>query len=1097
IALAQPAAQYEAMLLADGEPKRSWLFQGVDDSRPILAFDLDTGAQLPWAYSLPARCLALFYPADRELSVEGDAQVLEEYERLPRGWTSYRGQAWDLRQARALTLASPTRETLTVTLRVDEGAQRPFLEEGRLLSAGKPGTAAPVYLGAPPRIRIPLSGRRALEEELALWRVMIQNRWAASPELQRTQTLAELRDQAAAGDGYVDLLLHHPGLLGQTPFGNYQVRLRGPLGRDADLSLRMVPYLDVSGHQDLYLPDPTAGPQPALLQVEALAEYGLECQGEDGDCHLKEIGQVGSKRRYEVEADPGVTAVDVTLLKALPTGDVVRVPVPVPIRRLRWSLADEGAAVGQREWSGVAIKQSVDAFLEAHAPCLLVDLPIQDLDPVQLQLRLVDVDGVERQVLESPPPRRGQQRWRFELGAFADTVRHAWQSPTLRFELVAYGLQSEKKGLYWPVLSLTRPLLVENVSLTVRRAGKRAAFELRWHEPRPLRNRVVRFWPLWRPWDPVFEQPIPDDADGAFTFDAPHDRLRSGKVRLEFLVVDPWVPQEAVKPTAGSPGTVEVELISAKKQLQALDNRLEGHEDLLQIDERVSELVRELQQRLRAFDSLYEERALVLEEESVLLPELLDATVEFHNVLTAGFEQYRFHKSCRQSCADSPAQGAGAAPFRKPKTPAILSFDMNALEAAGDRHTEAVRRFKAVVSAESFCQEISNAFGELTRQLSDGTEADIELARNNIEIERRKVVARASNAGETLGKIRSAQQPQRAVLAQAVRELNTNLKQWVVAVRDGGKKHSEYLEEVKSKVMRFLDKLRKARRQGDFSDPEIDQYWAGIEARVLEGAEEIENLLQSGLVAEKDRDRASQAGKLKQHFELLLERAVIYADMGDLEKAQADAQWCYENLDVGTVPEILSLVDLVGSTRDTSTMRALQLKMFAASRFEPILRAREAGTLPQEQFDAYLANLPRSGLVPLTTCRLLLTVDDETARLHAVQQLLTRESPDGVEAVLSWVEAATMSDDDAISLLTQKPDFAAEALRAREGRPTADRLLQAFSQKAENVVRVGSWLRCNLGWGRIDGIEHRDSGASVRWCIGGSSPYRLTVTLRP
>ncbi|MBN1660663.1 MAG: hypothetical protein JXA93_19865, partial [Anaerolineae bacterium] len=166
-------------------------------------------------------------------------------------------------------------------------------------------------------------------------------------------------------------------------------------------------------------------------------------------------------------------------------------------------------------------------------------------------------------------------------------------------------------------------------------------------------------------------------------------------------------------------------------------------------------------------------------------------------------------------------------------------------------------------------------------------------------------------------------------------------------------------------------------------------------------------------------------------------------------------------------------------------------------RFEPILRAREAGVLPREQFDAYLANLPRSGLVPLSTCRLLLTVDDETARLHAVQQLLMRESPDGVESVLNWVEAATMSDDDAISLLAKNPKFAAEALRAREGRPTADRLLQAFSQKAENVVRVGSWLRCSLGWGRIDGIEHRDSGASVRWCIGGSSPYRLTVTLRP
>jgi hypothetical protein len=273
--------------------------------------------------------------------------------------------------------------------------------------------------------------------------------------------------------------------------------------------------------------------------------------------------------------------------------------------------------------------------------------------------------------------------------------------------------------------------------------------------------------------------------------------------------------------------------------------------------------------------------------------------------------------------------------------------------------------------------------------------------------------------------------------------------------------------------------------------------WEDIEHRAIEGADTLESLLEEAIAAQEHRGATAQTSRQGKYFDWLLERAVVNFDAGNLEKAQDDCQWCYDHLDEGTLPQILALVELVQSSEDAARLRTLQIKMFAASRFEPLLRAREEGIVSQQMFDAYLAKLPRSGLLSQATCRLLLTVEDETARLHAVQQLLLRGSADGVEAVLAWVEAARLSDDDAISLLAQKPDFAAEALRCQENRPAADRLLQALSQKVENVVRVGSWLHCSLGWGRVGEIAHRDTGTKVRWCIGGSSSYRLTVILRP
>ena len=64
---------------------------------------------------------------------------------------------------------------------------------------------APVYVGSPPSVRIPLTRRGTIEEELARWRLTVYNKWAAIPEVQVTRTLADLRPQLICDQGYVDL----------------------------------------------------------------------------------------------------------------------------------------------------------------------------------------------------------------------------------------------------------------------------------------------------------------------------------------------------------------------------------------------------------------------------------------------------------------------------------------------------------------------------------------------------------------------------------------------------------------------------------------------------------------------------------------------------------------------------------------------------------------------------------------------------------------------------------------------------------------------------------------------------------------------------
>ena len=590
VSLSQPAAMVQVSLLADGQVKRTWRYQGVDDERPLLAFDPERGTLLSWQHSLPARRLGLLYPAWSELQVE-EADSLEELPRLPWGWADFCGQIWDLSHATRLTLLRDGETVLTVPLRPDESSNRPHLIGGQLLLPEASTVRAPVYVGPPPCVRIPLrlrsgqafTGRRSLDEELARWRLTVRNKWPAVPELRTTMTLADLRSHLTVGDNHIDLPLSLPSLLGEAPCGNFAVRLRGPLGRDAELPLRVVPYLRLSGHEILHLPDAQGNPQPATLRVETSPGNDLECQGEGGECRVRAVERPVDGWEYEVEAGSDVTRVELTIVRPSPSGEAVRVPVSVPIRRPRWTLAGEQAGPARREWTGRIFKHTVDALLQIQSPCLLVALPLTSASSVQpveadqtrLGLRLLDVDSAELQVADAALQPGRQRLYRFNLSAFLDTIR-ASRSPFLRFELNVWNLPGREEPLRLPVLSLTRTLVVDDVELEPRRVGDHAVFELRWRELARLSNRHVRFWPLWRPWGPVFEQSIPDGAEETWTLDVSPGNFRSGKYRVEFLVVDPWVSLVAPqRPPKGTPGTADVELISPDRQSQYLDARLQ------------------------------------------------------------------------------------------------------------------------------------------------------------------------------------------------------------------------------------------------------------------------------------------------------------------------------------------------------------------------------------------------------------------------------------------------------------------------------------------------------------------------------------------
>ena len=220
-------------------------------------------------------------------------------------------------------------------------------------------------------------------------------------------------------------------------------------------------------------------------------------------------------------------------------------------------------------------------------------------------------------------------------------------------------------------------------------------------------------------------------------------------------------------------------------------------------------------------------------------------------------------------------------------------------------------------------------------------------------------------------------------------------------------------------------------------------------------------------------------------FEIFCERACIRHRLEDSEGSQADRQRCYDRFDEGSIPQVLAFRDLAEETGDRKLLRAVRLKMFAARRVERLLRARSEGEVSPLHFQAYLDSLPRSSLLPNATCILLLSVEDERVRLDAVQQLIRRGAALGVDAVLEWVSAGTLSDADATELLLLNSGLALKDLRQQAKKPEARRLLKAMGQvmvkSARNTVQrqirrgVIQGLNTVLKWVRTGVLSDADA----------------------
>lgn len=532
----------------------------TQDQPMLLAFSSPGGELLHWTQALPPGEVWLIYPVGSELQAPG-GKLQADYGNFYGVLYGWRGQAWDLSRAESVRLLASGSATLQALVPVLGPPAEPRLSEQGRLACDRDPDGVPVYIGAPPELRLPLRPGREPRQEAARWRISLASAWAAQPALPgKEQPLDELWAHCRVEEETLALPL--APVLGERPCGTYILKTAAQHAGSFELRFRVWPELEISGLMPYYLPG-----------VKGAQEVGFSMRVPEGCQVLPQAGveelwvqKIGAS--YQVSLGTEHAVAELHLVKPLPSGEPVRLPLALAAPRLRWALA-LGDGQRQLEWQTLPIKLPVDAFLQASSRSLFVELPLAQTPPLEFELELVDAASgrslqVASQAVQLP---RGQTRWRFPLDAFSDTLRRLPEGVAApEFRLQVENIETQEMQTV-SLLRLTRTIRLEYLWLQILDPPN---FCLEWRETHRLRNRRVRIWSAWQPWAEPVEERIPDDADGEHAFTA---SLPPSWYRIQFLVAAPW--DESGPPEQPPEDAELVETVTPQDRLRWIEGQLQ------------------------------------------------------------------------------------------------------------------------------------------------------------------------------------------------------------------------------------------------------------------------------------------------------------------------------------------------------------------------------------------------------------------------------------------------------------------------------------------------------------------------------------------
>lgn len=528
-----PARQYTLQLHADGELLYTWILPGLD-SPPVLVFapydDYQGDALTEQERYRPGERW-LLYPQDFEWKRKGQSHKIRDLPRLPGDWRAFKLEVWQLAPGE-MALQDGNGRSHAFAVVHEQVHQKPYLAGGNRLPLSIPATDFPLYIGRPPQLVF-------TARQLCRWRIAVRAAGYSQPSGHRYYRLSQLT--VPQQNDLVQLDLGLPELLGEIPVGEFEIVLRGPLGQSYNRGLRLIPNLEVSGLNRVYLEDVNT---PARLQFNCDTSTEVRQNPRQEGVDVQGKGASGGLRQYIIEAQPDIQQLTLQLKH---TSGVV-IPLTIPVHRLRWGLY-HGQADAEIAWRTHPSAIYPGSLLNAE---LWVDVPIVKEYPVYAGWQLVNPQGeVWREVRPADQPL--QRRLRVALGELTAVWRE--RQETLCWQLVLR-LPDRDQPLIIPAFFLLPTLDFGDLVYDWQTDGEQVHLTLLWERTQPGHYQLL-LWPLDRPW---VQEPValhwPKTAETIADWLLSQDELPAEAYLAEVTAYNPWQSTQPQRPQPEQSNTV-------------------------------------------------------------------------------------------------------------------------------------------------------------------------------------------------------------------------------------------------------------------------------------------------------------------------------------------------------------------------------------------------------------------------------------------------------------------------------------------------------------------------------------------------------------
>ena len=535
-----PAEEYVVQLFADEQLLQEWILAGFG-AISLLLFDpfddyeADALGEQEW-HKQGERWL--LYPAAFSLQASGASQCIRQLPQMTGDWQEHRLEVWKLAPGKLTLLDGSGEQVHQLPVVQEKTRRRPFLANGEQPLAGLSHSDYPLFCGRPPTLVIHTTQPQR-------WQVSLRGEGNAGADGYYSFRLSDLPFQRHEKDDSIHLDLSADNLLGSNPIGRFEITVRGPLGHNYTLGLRMIPQISFEGQDRVYLSHPD---EPAYLRIITDAATTIRPSPPQPGIDLRMKWLSENQQEYSITVEAHILQVSLQLSHE----SGVSVPFSIPIQRLRWSLHTGLPTDCEPQWQTRPSSIFPDGL--AASAELRVTLPLFVGGPgIHVGWRLLDAVG--QAVRAVPPDRKTLQR--LVTVPFTEVMglwRENQETLCWQWEILVDG---QAESVLVDVLYLLPDL--GKVQYTWQEEAGQIQLKVYWENPHPG-HKQLQLWPLDRPWieKPITTAALVKDDLTLIEWHLPKKDFPSEAYLGEIVTPNPWASQLTERSAPKQPNTVLV-----------------------------------------------------------------------------------------------------------------------------------------------------------------------------------------------------------------------------------------------------------------------------------------------------------------------------------------------------------------------------------------------------------------------------------------------------------------------------------------------------------------------------------------------------------